>query len=384
MIVSPMAYSQVDENISNNISKSETLRWKTERDLLLMLESSEDRVIFAMAIKSIAQDTEEQLSDRQRYDGLKVAGSALFNEGALSDAADSFLSSVPFSNNPYSTAQMLASTAECYRLQGSSNQSYETYKDAMDSYLIAYQSGQEVEYPNLSAIKLFLRQCTELGKYDVGIEYAEEFYNIAINSNDAISYELGSFACYTAGHFADVKGDVAKAILYYQVLVDNYSTYENRKPIMGIMPYVRTQLAVLGGDSWESPGHDLVVEVMAIIDTPEYQRMPIRPLLADKLASAWEQKGLYRQAMALRKDVANSTKEAIAELALVEGSQRLANELKRVRSLCLMNAAMTAHVYLNDDSETIVILNEILNEPEFTRSSYAEDANELKMQIIEN
>lgn len=368
----------ITDSVDTTVSKSKTLTWQDERELLVMLESTSNRVLLADQIVDTCL-TSTTLTPSQKYDGYRVAGTALFTDFEYAKAASAFNHAVNETTLDVEKAEVTASAAEAYHKLGQTTLSRTKYVDAVNYYLTADPGAVKA----LHAEATFRRLVTislDLGLHSESLMHAQQ----AIAFSDTLVGASLDKAYYrfTAAKSAFLLSDHASARQLYSDFLAQHPNYLDDQPNLGLVPQAKINHVLSNNANWDSPNQELVECVLEILANPNYAKMPIRINLAEKLAYAWVQKHNHGPAKLLRNDVADST---IATLDSMDATNQsdlfLGRRLWKQMAISQLNSATTSYYYTGDLVAAQSSLARVLEPSSFSEQRLVDDAQALMTKI---
>lgn len=356
-IGSVFVMAQPDSNDYDvKIVEAETPRWRDARDLLVLLDATDDRVGFSRAIVN-ASLSSTTLTDEQRYDGLRVAGNALFYDGQSAESVSALSSAANYTDVAAKKAEVIGTAAEVYVVGLNDRDSgYAMFKQAAD----LYKQSDPAHLDKVMVDGVFrglVSMAFDRGEYEVVDEYAAD----AISMSEHLPYgglNLG-FYRYTAASAAEKLGDAVRAASLFSEFLAHHPTYGNDRPQMGIVPHAKVQKAIAEGSFWDKPDERLINTVLEILRNPAYAKMPVRLNFAERLAFVWDEKFALEASLALRDEIAS---QAQADLDLLDPDSPKDAMLGRAvwREFAISQTNGAAAVLERDPSRAIVMLDRVL------------------------
>ncbi len=360
--------------------KAKTPVWENARDLLVMFESADDRTVLADAVVS-ACITSSTLSDPQRYDGLRVAGNALFRDREFTKAVSAFEQAVNHTELHHEKAVVLAGAAGTY-LTGLNQPAVALtkYQQAADAYL----QSDPTQIGSMAAESVFRRLVglsADQAEHALSLQYAKDAISLSATLTHS-GLDLG-FYKHAAALAAQRLGDMQQASLYYTLFLEDHPGYLNNQPRLGIIPSAKIQKALVEGSTWDKPDETLINLVLEIVRDADYLLMPIRVNSAEKLAFAWDNLFAFDASMALRSEVAKSTFPAIETLDSDNSSEAmLGRQLWLQVATSQFNGAFVMFHRRKDTVGALKFLNRILAPSDFASPDLVASAESLKAEIL--
>jgi len=373
-----VAFSQTtsDNDLEQKIVKSQTLVWSDIRDLVVLLDSSENRVLTANAI--VSQSLQPGgLAPAQKIDGLMIAGSALFVERIYEDSLFAYQSVIDLDIDSEAMITAYAAVGECYKLgEQDYLKAYDNYRQSVDLYFDLYPEG------NSARIGMVMLHLLDMGdrvqKYSEVLSYAELAIQKFANADGKLPYD--GYFLHVAGQTSEKLGDNTNAIIYYDRLLAEYPEYMNHEPLMGSIPAIKIKRTLLAGSIWEMPDEALVNMALSIIDDVQYRKMPIRINTAEKLAQVLVKQNQYQTANNLRVAVIDDVGEVIDELGSDSHDGILAKVLSRQRTISIWMASLS-YYDIGDTTNALAMLDMIVQEERYPIDQFIEYATGMIAKI---
>lgn len=375
-----LAFQPAATDHDQKVVESITLSWESERDLLVMLDEADDRIVLANAIVAASLGN-AGLSGRQRYDGLRVAGSSLFHDKQFASAADAFEQAVLHTGMAHEKAEMTAAAAEAKAAMGHAHagEALAGFVLAADLYLACDLSSLKPA----SVESVFRRLVTiahDQEQYSTALTYANHAITLA-DAGPLASGDRGYFR-YTAAFSADKAGDKTRAVRLYDDFVTAHPEYLNSQPILGLMVHARVRRELANGSSWDTPDQTLIDTVMGILRDPAYTLMPARCNYTEKLASSWDRRFATDAAAALRSELAKRTYPVLSQLDENDPNDVLLGELLwRELAVSQLNGAYSLYERMDEPDRALEFLARVTSPSAYASADLVQEAERLASVI---
>lgn len=354
--------------------------WENERDILVMLGSAEDRIGLAHAVVNVSLSA-AGLSDRQRYDGLRVAGSSLFHDKRFADAAAALARAADYTAASREKAEVTAASAEAMALMGPGHAA-----EALAAFVVAADTYLSCDPEDLrpaavgAAFRRVVNMALEQDEHSKALTYANHAVAMAEQAVLGVP-DLGYFR-YSAAFAADLSGDHTQAVHLYDKFIAAHPGYLNAQPILGIMVHAGVRRQLADGSSWESPDEALITKMMEILRNPDFTLMPARTNYIEKLAASWDKQHATEAAAALRSELAKLTYPALAELDPNDaGEAMLGRQLWRELAVSQLNGAHSLYRVRNNPDDALVFLGRVTGSSAFASDDLVQEALRFKQEI---
>lgn len=365
-----------DQKVAHAITPT----WENDRDLLVMLNEAADRVVFARLIVETSLH-EPGLSGRQRYDGLRVAGSSLFHDRQFLEAAAALAQAAHHTQDVREKAEVGAASAEALTLAGPGHAAaaLAAFQAAVDAYLSCDLSTLRAAAVE-SACRRLVHVAMEQDAHTTALTYAGQAVTLAEQGALDIA-DVGYFR-YSAAFAADKNVDHAQAVLLYDKFFDAHAGYMNSQPVLGLMVHALVRRELANGSSWRSPDETLITKIMESLRDPAYTRMPARVNYAEKLAAAWDKQHAADAASALRSELAKLTYPALDALDPADpGDAVLGKFLWRELAVSQLNGAHTLFRRRDDPGGALAFLARITSPSPFASPDLVQEAMRFEQEI---
>lgn len=372
------AFSQpgVDDH-AVKVVEAKTPVWRSPRELLVMLDEAHDRVAFARSIINTSL-TSTELSDEQRYDGLRVAGNSLFHDEQYAEAVSALSSAADFTIDPAEQAEVVASAAQANMAGlGDRETGLALSRRAADLYKRSDPTSLDKMMVD-STFRAVVSLAYDQQEYAVSHDYAIDAIGLSAQLPHG-GLNLGYYR-YTAAIAAQKMGDSARAASLFGEFLEHHPTYLNNQPSRGIVPHAKVQKALAEGSSWEKPDERLINTVLEILRNPEYAKMSVRVNFAERLAYAWDKMLALDASMALRSEIASLTQPELDALDPNNPAEaRLGRDIWVEFAVSQTNGG--AFLVTRDPARAVVFLDRVLAPSPFARPDLVESAQAFRDRI---
>ncbi len=357
----------------------ETIAWDDEHDLIVLLSDSSNRVAIANAIVQVSSSS-GTLSNEQRYDGLRMAGTSLFHDGEFSSAVAALELAAAYTSSNYDKAEVLAAAAEAH-LRGTDDRAatIQKFKTAVDLYKQS-DPAEASPFALEGAFRQLVNLAAQEGDFESSLQAALDA--IALSGTlTAGNLDLG-FYKYSGARAAQELGNNLQARTLYTQFLAEFPEYLNQQYRLGVVPHAKIQLAIVNGSSWEHPDEALIEAVLEVLRNPDYFLMPVRANYAEKLARSFDKVRAREAAAALRSELAKTTMNVIEDLDPNDrNEQSLGKWLWREVAISQLNGAISLFYEQRDPAAALEFVERIKTPSDFADPRIVSDAATLETEI---
>ena len=329
-----------------------TAKWVDERDLTLLFDQSDNRILLAEYIISECVNN-STLSTLTRADGLRIAGHICYRDGSYENA-----------NNAFSALRDLDASprwnSEAYRMLAQLSMDESDINITIDLFTQAWNFALQDDPDGLflSTKSLFNTLCSlnsAIGNHEIALETAQ--VGIALYSKPNTQREKAQFI-YWAYKANKNLGDNAGALFNLNDLLDNHPDFQANNNILGIPPLLRVDQFALQNQAWDHPSEDFVNTVIDICYNPDYLYMPSRLIVLENFGKLLEKNEQYDAVLHIRSTLRNELASQLDTNNSIE--QLLKSDLQgRLARLALDDAKL--QLELGDPVSAVATLTEITN-----------------------
>ncbi len=302
LFVQPPTFAQPKSGESNlNIStlKAVSAKWTNERDLSLLFEQTDNRILLAEYIISECINS-NTLSELARVDGLRIAGHICYRDGSYENAKTAFSALRDLDSSPRWNSEALRMLAQLSMNDPDLDITIGFFNDALDFALQDDPNGDFLSTKSLLNTLCSLNSAT--GNHNGALETA--LVGIDLFSSPNTQREKAQFI-YWAYLANKNLGDHPGALYNLNDLLENHPEFQADNDIHGIPPLLRIDQFILRGQGWERPSEDFIYEILDICYDPEYQLMPSRLLILEKFGKLLERNDQFSAAINIRSTLRN-------------------------------------------------------------------------------
>jgi len=265
--------------------------WKAERDLVVLLENSDDRIALSKLIRDRSLDAAAPLTDQQRFDGLFIAGQTLWREAMYADCLTCFDGIIDLDFSEYRTIDAYRMKAQCHFFL---NQ----FAESTHAYLMCYNLSKSLEanVPGSSMHTLIANMLATSAIYqgdpELAYQIADEFVA------DPQSFNAADELLYTVGQKAYRDGDFEAADHYLTLLLDHFPDFGTEAPGVRVLIKIRQYKA--RGLSVEDYDPAALETVLDLVADEHYQGMMMWGHAVNELALVFDAVNDYRRANKVR------------------------------------------------------------------------------------
>lgn len=337
-----------------------TAEWSNERELLVLFEQSQHRVVLADAIvANIVSDS--NLNPLKRFDGLIVCAHVFYNESELDKAASTFVSaSEVVGADPIRRIDAIRMLGQIYLATGDYAAALDRYSEAYTFHLDLHQQGI-AENQAAYFVQFVVHAAIANDQASLAIDFIDEALE-EFSDNDIVVQSLlfdGANVLFNAG-------EPTAATAYLESLLDNYPLFGLDDPVG--CPRLEAELlqVKLEVADLESSCHQAaIVRCLALVNDSRFRLCPGRFALANMIASCLDRNGDSEYSNKLRYRMLSAVELALQEVSLTPESltrDRHVSELKRLQVLLLWNTAVVLETVRNDEAAAIALLEKICND----------------------
>lgn len=229
--------------VQSNTPISTTLKWKNERDLLLLMDSSSNQVLLANTV--VAQCLEDTgLTDDQRRDGFTIAGHTYYNHDLMDEAKEAFVYILDIGQpllDGYTISDAHRMVGQINLLENNFTDAYTHYKSAYDIHISLLDAG---EHHYAYAYVSFVAHCAEhTGQLQIALDHVDE----GVSLFDPELFVEMPRLLEIGGDVAVKMGESNLALSYYQDILDNFPSYGSGNQLTSDPVRIHAKIAAAQG-----------------------------------------------------------------------------------------------------------------------------------------
>lgn len=277
--------------------KPETPAWETERDLIVLFESSDDRVALALLVMNASLNANNTLIPQHRYDGLRIAGHTLYREGEYAHSATCF-------NGVIALDISDDATADAARMKAQSLVSIRQFDQAVDAYQLCDMLSRQIETVNgfhdlyRHTIMPYLQAAESAQNYDIAVSLIDEILQHHQKYQTTDADDVRTYALETGARMARKLGLNNQAANYLTTLLQDFPDYGLSFP--GPRAKLQMDLVEAQGFSFEDKDPEAIEAAMNIVKDERFYGMPIWSYYVDLSARLLDENDAIQDANKLR------------------------------------------------------------------------------------